>query len=266
MKKYIKLCLVFNILWLTISCGPDRKKYVKTPIDNIITEYMNVPNYSVILADMNYRETTDEYFHKYKIIIIKKNNTESVEDDFDVKLTDWKKVSDITFDDYQNDLGMTILSKKDGVLNKKSKPAGYDNYVGNPKYGRWQTNSSGSSFWAFYGQYAFMRSLLGWGSGMHYYRNDYDYYRRNYYGSSNYYGRSTNYGTSSKYNKNTSWNQKPKSFKDQVRGNVSRSATAKKGSGYSSSRSYGSPFKTDRNSSRYNSYGSSRSRSGGYGK
>jgi hypothetical protein len=32
--------------------------------------------------------------------------------------------------------------------------------VGNPNYGRWNENSSGSSFWAFYGQYAFMSRLF----------------------------------------------------------------------------------------------------------
>lgn len=32
--------------------------------------------------------------------------------------------------------------------------------VGNPNYGQWQTNSSGTSFWAWYGQYAFFSSLF----------------------------------------------------------------------------------------------------------
>lgn len=267
MKSLKKIIPLFMLVLLVISCGPERKKYQKTAIDNIITQYINEPNYSVILADMDYKESANEYFHKYKIVIEKSNTTKSTEDDFDVKLTDWKKVSEITFDDYQKDLGMTILSKKNGVLNKKSKPAGYDNYVGNTKYGHWQTNSSGSSFWAFYGQYAFMRSMLGWGSSSYYYRNDYDYYRRNYQGTGNYYGRRNNFGTSSSTNKNTTWNQKPKSFKDRVRSKVKTSASAKKSTGYSSSRQFGnSTTKTTRNSNRYSSGGSSRSRSGGFGK
>lgn len=32
--------------------------------------------------------------------------------------------------------------------------------VGNPNYGSWQTNSSGTSFWAWYGQYAFFSNLF----------------------------------------------------------------------------------------------------------
>ena len=59
--------------------------------------------------------------------------------------------------------------------------------VGNPNYGHWQTNSSGTSFWVWYGQFALMRDLLGgprigygaWAGG-----RDYSYYhdygRRNY--------------------------------------------------------------------------------------
>ena len=59
--------------------------------------------------------------------------------------------------------------------------------VGNPNYGQWRTDSSGSSFWVWYGQYALIRDLLGgprvgygaWAGG-----RDYSYYhdygRRNY--------------------------------------------------------------------------------------
>ena len=59
--------------------------------------------------------------------------------------------------------------------------------VGNPGYGRWQTDSGGSSFWVWYGQFALIRDLLGgprigygaWAGG-----RDYSYYhdygRRNY--------------------------------------------------------------------------------------
>jgi hypothetical protein len=33
--------------------------------------------------------------------------------------------------------------------------------VGNPHYGSWQSNSSGNSFWGWYGQYAFLSSMMG---------------------------------------------------------------------------------------------------------
>jgi len=250
-----------------MSCGEERKKYIKSPLDNIITTYIDAQNYSVILADMDYKEDSDKYFHKYKIIVEKKaNNTETTEDDFDIKTTDWQEVSAITFEDYQEDLGMTVLSKKNGVLEKNSTPAGYDNYVGNKKYGSWQTHSNGSSFWAFYGQYRFLSSLF-YGPSYRYYRNDYDYYRTNHSGRSSYYGRNKNtYGTSSSKNTSSTWNSKPKSFKDKVRSNVKRSSSSLKSKGYSSSKSYKSSNKTTRSANRYSSSSSSRGRSGGFGK
>lgn len=42
---------------------------------------------------------------------------------------------------------------------QNSQPAA-SQLVGNPNYGSWQTNSSGTSFWAWYGQYAFFSSLF----------------------------------------------------------------------------------------------------------
>ena len=69
-------------------------------------------------------------------------------------------------------------------------------YVGNEQYGRWQRDSSGSRFWAFYGQYAFLNAMLG---GNRYYYNDWNDWRRNYRGRTPYYGRnpdgSARYGT-----------------------------------------------------------------------
>lgn len=58
--------------------------------------------------------------------------------------------------------------------------------VGNPNYGQWRTDSGGSSFWVWYGQFALMQSLMGprigygaWAGG-----RDYSYYHD--YGRSNY--------------------------------------------------------------------------------
>lgn len=267
--KIFQTLLISSLLLLVVSCGAERKKYLKSPLDEIITTYIDTQNYSVILTDMDYKEDSDAYFHKYKIILEKNNKTtKPTEDDFDIKRTDWKKVSAITFEEHQKDLGMTVLSKKNGVLDKKSTPAGYNNYVGNQKYGSWERQSNGSSFWAFYGQYHFMSSLLG-GSNR-YGRNDYDHYRTNNRGRTSYYGRNNTYGTSSTRNTSSTWNSKPQSFKDKVRTNVKRSATSLRSKGYSSSKSYSNSSKnssrTTRNSNRYRSSSSSRSRSGGYGK
>ena len=264
--KTLQTLIISSLLLFVISCGTSRKKYIKSPLDNIITTYIDVQNYSVILTDMDYKEDSDAYFHKYKIILEKKKDTtKSTEDDFEIKRTDWKKVSAITFEEHQKDLGMTVLSKKNGVLDNKSTPAGYNNYVGNQKYGSWERQSNGATFWAFYGQYHFMSSLLG-GSSRGYERTNYDYYKTNNQGKTSYYGRNNTYGTSSNRNTSSTWNSKPQSFKDKVTSNVKRSATSLRSKGYSSSKRYGSSSRTTRNSNRYSSSSSSRSRSGGYGK
>ncbi len=59
--------------------------------------------------------------------------------------------------------------------------------VGNPNYGQWRSQSNGSSFWEFYGQYALISSLFGRGP-MSYnswaYNRPYSYYHD--YGRSSY--------------------------------------------------------------------------------
>jgi hypothetical protein len=67
--------------------------------------------------------------------------------------------------------------------------------VGNPAYGRWNTNSGGSSMWAWYGQYRMFSDVVGWGSRYRYNQN-YWYGARSasYYGDvgRHYYGTSRN--------------------------------------------------------------------------
>lgn len=273
--RYINYFLLLTVCLLISSCSAERKpKFVKSPIDNIITKYIDKSDYSVILADMDYKEDTDKYFHKYRILIEEKQPNLSIEqlkdslaEPTDIKVidTNWKEVSPITFEEYQNDLGMTILSKKNGKLDKNSSPAGLDNYVGNPKYGEWRTHNDGSSFWAFYGRYRLFSDLFfgpRYGYGYGYPRNDWNDYNRNYRNKKSYYGTSSKYGTTSSTNSKTSWANKPKTFKDKVNSKVTRSASNLRSRGYTSSKSYS---KTSRSGSRY-SRSSSRSRSGGFGK
>ncbi|SEC88690.1 hypothetical protein SAMN04489761_3871 [Tenacibaculum sp. MAR_2009_124] len=275
--RFLKYILLLFTIVIVSSCSSKPKpKFVKSPLDNIITKYIDKDNYSVILSDMDYKEATDKYFHKYRVLIeetpprlTKEQLKDTISSPTDVKIinTDWKEVSPIIFEEYQNDLGMTVLSKKNGKLDKNSSPAGVNNYVGNPRYGEWRTNSSGSSFWAFYGRYRlfsdlFFRPSYGYGYGYGYPRRDWNDYNRNYRSKKSYYGGSNEYGTKSKSNKNTSWSSKPQSFKNNVQSKVSKSSSELKSRGYTSRKSYS---KTSRSQSRYKS-SSFRSRSGGFGK
>ena len=147
---------------------------------------------------------------------------------------------------------MEIVSKQDGKVSKAVAPPGYGSYVGNQRYGHW-TQRGGSSFWAFYGQYAFMSSMFRM-STYPAQRSYYNDYRSNYHGTGRTYygpkgtdGRSM-YGTNSAYSSsrtNSRWNTNSSnnSMKQRVQSSTSRSS---------------------RSGSRYSS--SSRSRSGGYGK
>ncbi len=259
-KVIIGIILVF---FIAKSCSRTRSSsssssvaetWQKSPVDELIKGLNEEQNFSIILLDMDADEGSDEYRHQYQVIIQRPDTV--VE-----QKGDWKNVSANFFSQNMNNMGMEIASKKDGVVTKQAVPAGYNHYVGNEKYGRWE-DRGGSSFWAFYGQYAFMSSMFNMGSYRRSYWNDYrggGYYgsSRGYYGPS---GGSPVYGTksytSSGSGSSSKWGSKPSTFKDNVRSRVSRS---------SGSSTASSSTKTTRNSSRYRT-SSTRSRSGGFGK
>lgn len=123
-------------------------------------------------------DSTEAYFHKY--LLEKEGETSE---------TDWEKVDADFFDANLEFLGMAILAKPYGVFEEdritQATPPGMA-YVGNPKYGEWQKDNSGNSFWSWYGKYALFSMLFsprpfyygfnswnGWNSG---YRNTRPYF------------------------------------------------------------------------------------------
>ena len=138
-----------------------------------------------VLIDM--KSDGGRYSHKYRII----ENGASRE-------TGWEDVTMSFYQQHRDNLGMTIYSKPEGVLEseaiKTAVPPGY-NYVGNPRYGRWE-DRGGTSFWVFYGRYALMRDLF-WGRG-HYRpvnRRTYQSYRSQRKLGRAWYGPNREYGT-----------------------------------------------------------------------
>ncbi len=243
--KILVAVLVVVVLFRLCSCE-DTSTWEKSPVDELLKKYTDDKNLSIILYDMD-SDGSSDYKHRYKVLIEKPDTVLQT-------ITKWYPVTDYFFKQHLNDMGMEIATKKDGKVTKQAVPAGYNNYVGNPKYGHWETRSNGESFWSFYGKYAFLSSMFNTMS----YRQSYwnDYYHGGYYGSSrSYYGPSgrTVFGTrsytSSSTGRSTTWGSKPSSFKQKVRSRVTRSVS-----------------KTQRSSSRYRSSSSTRSRSGGYGK
>ena len=123
------------------------------------------------------QDTRLKYFHKYL-----------QEEDGATSETDWEPVNASFYEQNLDNLGMAILSKPYGEFEPDShaSPPGMA-YVGNPKYGEWKKDEHGSSFWSWYGRYAFFSNLFFYPS--HYYsygswnRWNTDYrYRKPYYG------------------------------------------------------------------------------------
>ena len=285
MKIASKLVGMF-LLALMVSCSSSSDN-VKSPVDDLIRDLDNVQDYTIILYDMDIEgDWSKTYKHKYKIVknedmdksqlealasksddensaiakdILKEPATDSLLADGNTipvplaQKTEWKPVSERFFNIHANDMGMEIVSKVDGKVTRETSPPGYSNYVGNTRYGNWRTDSSGNSFWAFYGQYAFMSNMIGLMSGPVYRTGYYDYHN-NYRGVRPYYGSGTStYGTFSPASKkaNPNFHQRVSNnstFRSRVNNSVSRSTTAR----------------NTRSGSRYSS-GSSRSRSSSSG-
>jgi hypothetical protein len=197
----IKSILLALLLGITLfSCDDNKtrnKPYSVSQLDALIRDLGKEKTFSIILNDMD-MDDNGAYKHQYKIILQRNNLPKD-------SLTDWKPVTPKFFEEQEKNMGMEIASKDStGNVSKKASPAGYNNYVGNKQYGNWQTDNTGNSYWAFYGQYMFMQQMFGlnrpiYSTEYHTYTHDYRNTNRSYYGS----GR-TNYGT---YGDNTNYSK-----------------------------------------------------------
>lgn len=162
---------LFLILGLLSGCSAP-----SSPLDELKAQLRDAPEYTIALEDMREEGTFfPVYYHKYNVLQGEQ-----------VWSTGWLEVSEEFYRRNENFLGMSLASKTEGQESTTPHPAGY-HYVGNEKYGQWKTDSSGNSFWEFYGKYALLRDVLGLAGGA-IFRRDYDQYRgyrnqnRPYYG------------------------------------------------------------------------------------
>lgn len=274
--KYFSIAALSVLFW---ACGSNEKPYIQFPADTISRDLDSVKNFSIVLFDMDVTED-EKFMHKYKIVSRKNNAPEPNPADtaataqtlspadlgFEERITDWMEVSPEDFDFYSSDMGMEIYSKVDGNLNKVTAPPGYSQYVGNEKYGHWQTNpSTGQSFWAFYGQYMFISSMFHLMSPVPYgYYSGYSSYR----GVTPYYGPQNNYGTGSShasgmnadYSRRAATNTR---LSQRVQGAIGSSSRATGGMRTASTTQSRSSSPTSRSSTRYSSSSRSRTSSGG---
>jgi hypothetical protein len=172
------------VLLFCAACGRP-----SDPVQDIVRDLERYPEYSVVIEDLNVEEG---FFPDYSLrlaLITAAGQRQDGQDTlvFENRVTDWLPVTEQVFARYQHYLGMVVASKTlDGQRSSSAQahPPGYQ-YVGNTQYGSW----GGGGFWQFYGQYAFMSSMLG---GHRVGRGDYDDYRRNSERGRPHYGPVTN--------------------------------------------------------------------------
>ncbi|MEA3514335.1 MAG: hypothetical protein U9R34_02585 [Nanoarchaeota archaeon] len=131
------------------------------------------------------------------------------------KETGWVNVDEEDYEENIDNLGMEIVSKPYGYFEEdkleEAAPPGMSN-VGNPKYGKWVTNSSGQRQWGWFEHYMFYNLMFGGSSRNYYSYNGWNSWNNDYRGREPYYGRNTSGGqkygthgssvrTSPKYNK-----------------------------------------------------------------
>lgn len=192
------------------------------PLNEVIGSLSGLPAFSIILDDMkDSGNIFADYHHKYRIVTPEK-----------AIVTDWREVPEKIYRQYFPFLGMTIYVKKDGQGATKVGPPGYE-YVGDRRYGNWQTNSSGQSFWIFYGQYRLMSDLLGRGPIYRSHYNNYASRRGPYFGPKKQYGTNGSYTKLRKpnfYSRGTSLvNSAKGSFSTRVNQRIGRTKSGVRG-------------------------------------
>ena len=231
--KIFKFILVIFGIFLFIGimqsafrgCG---SSFRTNPVDKYIKDLEDEEQYTILLKDMNVEGSFFKtYKHKYQIVVDKNGEPQKTE-------TQWQEVGEKYFKKHIDHLGMELVSKDpEQGLQKQVAPPGYSNYVGNSQYGEWQTRNDGTSFWAFYGQYAMLSTMFDLGGRpiRRSYYNDYQQHRRSgkvYRGPK--VGGNRLYGSGSRFTRNKSfgntWSSKAsnRSFRQKVRNRVSRSS------------------------------------------
>lgn len=174
------LLLLFCLLLAISACG-------QAPPDPLIKirgdlQKQGIEEYSIVLADMQESGNfIKSYSHTYNVVTPEKAIPFGP-----------LSVPERMYNHYKPYLGMTIWSQKKGETGENIAPPGYS-YVGDPRYGQWQEDSSGRSFWSFYGQYRLLSDLLSLGGRV--FRDQYDTYRGDHYQRRPYYGPNRDFGT-----------------------------------------------------------------------
>ncbi|MFC1525367.1 hypothetical protein ACFL6X_00995 [Candidatus Latescibacterota bacterium] len=147
----------------------------RDPVADLIRDLDRYPEYSLVVDDLRVEDGFfPDYFLRFEVMTASGQRASGGDDlAYERRQSDWMQVPERVFARYEHYLGMVVSAKTpDGRRTGASQahPPGYQ-YVGNSSYGSW----GAGGFWQFYGQYAFMSSMLG-GHGIN--RADYNDYRR----------------------------------------------------------------------------------------
>ena len=179
-KPFFLFVFYLGLTFTAPGCGSD----ADLPIIKIKNSLEEIPTYSIVLENMKEEGNfVNSYYHKYRIV-----RPEGAE------TTDWLQVPESYYQRNEDFLGMTIFAKKEGIPDEDVTPPGYL-YVGDPRYGQWQNDGHGGSYWAFYGKYRLMTDLFG-GWYRPVYDLDFDAYKKFKQRKVPYYGLKNQYGTS----------------------------------------------------------------------
>ncbi len=201
--------LVLVVLWGCEGGG--------SPVDAMRRGLDRHPEYSVILNDMTSKGLLfHDYFHRYRIIYPEKGDKagDGGKESFTQQMTDWVKVNEDVYKKYKDSLGMVILAKKaDGTVDTVPQPPLFQ-FVGDPRFGKWETDDKGNQGWAWLATGMVLSSLIDEVGDSYEKRRHVDYrhyqdYRNSrsqgtpYYGSKNSQGK-PQYGTQGTVTQKTS--------------------------------------------------------------
>ncbi len=251
-KKVLLSVIVLSVILTYYNVNKHKKDtFQKNPVDELVRDMNSVPEFSIILYDMDFDEAKDIYQHKYQIV----KHVSQPKDTIFSEITKWYPVPQTFFDEHTKDMGMEIVTKANGKVTKETAPPGYSNYVGNPQYGRWN-NTGGGSFWVFYGKYAMMSSIFNI-AFMPVRYSMWNNYNSGFRGRGQAFYGNGRYGSNSKFSKfnNPMGRGNQSGFASRVQSRVTRSKSSP----------FMSPSRTTRSTNRFSTT-SFRSRGGGFGK
>lgn len=144
--RSLRLLFVFALFVGLAGCGGGGGGQT---LDQIRSKLDKVPEYSVILADMNSKGLfTHDYFHRYVIVTVeRKKDQPDAQPTVKQNATNWVRVTKETYEKYKPSLGMTILAKRqDGTVDTVPQPPAYQ-FLGDSRFGRWEKDNQGNQVW-----------------------------------------------------------------------------------------------------------------------